>query len=487
VLHELLKSPGRVVTRQELAATLWPKELYVDAEHGLNTAVRRLREALGDSADEPRYVETLPKLGYRFIGAIEGGAAPAAAPSAAAEPSGLSSEPGIAPASAAKRRSSAVLIAVAVLAVAGLVLFAPTRAPSPESPSGAPATSAGPPLPPNADEVGELIARGRFLRNTGRLAEAKQFFEQAMKLDPKNAKAVGGVALGYLLEREYELSRATAERALELDPKAADALRALGNIALAANDWAGAERYYKRAVESEPGYAKLHNRLARLLLQMGRFDEGREQMLESRRLDPNDPDVQNIWIDYWFRTADYESAVREGERWLTIWHAQEGSVPNATRLWLGYAYIGARRLEDARAQFRAVDPADDLGAALALAYVGQTSEARAILDTHEKAIASRDASTPSDSGSDGAMAMTYVVTGDFDRAFEHIGRQIAAGVYPDWLNAVMFQPLRQDPRWPALAARLEREFSSGKQWPIAAYRLRVLTRPVSPPAAGKSN
>jgi tetratricopeptide (TPR) repeat protein len=458
VLQKLLESPGRVVTREELAAALWPQQQFVDAEHGLNTAVRRLREALGDSADEPRFVETLPKLGYRFIGAIaEGGVqqAPAAAsgqPSASAAPPQGGYQP-------------LLLAAIGVVVVAGLVVFA-ARAPRSAGPGATQGASAAPVLPPNADEVGELIARGRFLRNTKRIAEAQQFFQQAVKLDPKNANAVAGVALGYLAERKVELARETAQRALELDPNAADALRTLGNIALSANDYAGAERYYKRAIAAEPGYSKSHNRLARLLLQTGRFDEARQQMLESRRLDPNDPDVQNIWMDYWFRTGDYESAIREGERWLAIWPDLGGKVSDWVRVLLGYSYIGARRLDDALAHFRALDPGDELSPALALAYLGRTAEARAILDRRELAIAATDHSTPFDPELDGAMAMTYVVMGDLDRAFEHLDRQIAAGVYPSWLNAAMFQPLRRDPRWPELAERLQREFLSGKQWPV---------------------
>jgi Tol biopolymer transport system component/DNA-binding winged helix-turn-helix (wHTH) protein len=66
VLLALLDRPGQLVTRDELRARLWPDGTSVDYEHGLNTAVRRLREALGDSADVPTYIETLPRRGYRL-------------------------------------------------------------------------------------------------------------------------------------------------------------------------------------------------------------------------------------------------------------------------------------------------------------------------------------------------------------------------------------------------------------------------------------
>jgi TolB-like protein/DNA-binding winged helix-turn-helix (wHTH) protein len=70
VLKALLDRPGELVTREELRQRLWSAETFVDFEHGLNAAVRRLRDALGDSADVPRFIETLPRRGYRFIAPI---------------------------------------------------------------------------------------------------------------------------------------------------------------------------------------------------------------------------------------------------------------------------------------------------------------------------------------------------------------------------------------------------------------------------------
>src|ERR687898_2663431 len=67
ILQALLQRPGELVTREQLRDRLWPPDTHVDFEAGLNAAVRRLREALNDSAGAPRYVETLPRRGYRFI------------------------------------------------------------------------------------------------------------------------------------------------------------------------------------------------------------------------------------------------------------------------------------------------------------------------------------------------------------------------------------------------------------------------------------
>ena len=69
ILRALLLRPGELVTRDELRQLLWTADTFVDFEVGLNSAVRKLREALDDSADNPRFVETVPRHGYRFVGA----------------------------------------------------------------------------------------------------------------------------------------------------------------------------------------------------------------------------------------------------------------------------------------------------------------------------------------------------------------------------------------------------------------------------------
>jgi DNA-binding winged helix-turn-helix (wHTH) protein len=70
VLVALVQSPGEMVTREELHSKLWPADTFVDFDHGLNNAVARIREVLDDSSETPRYVETIPRRGYRFIAPI---------------------------------------------------------------------------------------------------------------------------------------------------------------------------------------------------------------------------------------------------------------------------------------------------------------------------------------------------------------------------------------------------------------------------------
>jgi DNA-binding winged helix-turn-helix (wHTH) protein len=67
VLSLLLEAPGEIVTREEFRRRLWPSDVFVDFDHGLNKSIQKLRDALGDSAGSPRYIETIPRIGYRFI------------------------------------------------------------------------------------------------------------------------------------------------------------------------------------------------------------------------------------------------------------------------------------------------------------------------------------------------------------------------------------------------------------------------------------
>src|SRR5260370_31679340 len=71
ILSFLVNRPGQIITRDELQRHLWEGTTFVDFEQGLNSAVNKLRQTLGDSADQPRYVETLPGRGYRFIAPVQ--------------------------------------------------------------------------------------------------------------------------------------------------------------------------------------------------------------------------------------------------------------------------------------------------------------------------------------------------------------------------------------------------------------------------------
>ena len=125
VLVSLIERPGELVTREELRKKLWPDDTFVDFDQGLGTAIRKLREALSDSADNPRFIETLPRRGFRFIAPVNGFAAAAVAgpgvPSQTLEPS-------------ARQRSfprRAVLVAGVLLGIGLLAFLLRPSLPSP--------------------------------------------------------------------------------------------------------------------------------------------------------------------------------------------------------------------------------------------------------------------------------------------------------------------------------------------------------------------
>ena len=137
VLVELLANASRMVTREDLQQKLWPGDTFVDFDVGLNTAIRKLRQALGDDADNPRYIETLAKRGYRFIGMVEIptvtlSVTAGTAPSSEASPS----HPG------RRVRPWMLIMASLVIAVAAIVPFVRRQAvPAPKQPRLVPLTT----------------------------------------------------------------------------------------------------------------------------------------------------------------------------------------------------------------------------------------------------------------------------------------------------------------------------------------------------------
>lgn len=135
ILALLLASPGEMVTREELRAKLWANDTFVDFDHGLNSAVQRLRDCLSDTAEKPLWVETVPRRGYRFIGQIEwsDGADPSPSNEETAAPR---SEVGLAPEAGApiaerptdhvaSRARGLRIAAIPIVAVAALLLVWP--------------------------------------------------------------------------------------------------------------------------------------------------------------------------------------------------------------------------------------------------------------------------------------------------------------------------------------------------------------------------
>ncbi len=123
ILALLLERPGEVVTREELQGRLWPADTFVDFDHSLNAAVRRLRDALGDSAENPRFVETVARRGYRFLAPVHGSGA------------AVDAEPPVVPTYPARRWRIAAAAGTLVLVGLGVGLFVGKRGSPPLAPT----------------------------------------------------------------------------------------------------------------------------------------------------------------------------------------------------------------------------------------------------------------------------------------------------------------------------------------------------------------
>jgi Tol biopolymer transport system component/DNA-binding winged helix-turn-helix (wHTH) protein len=119
VLAILLERPGEVVTREELQKRLWP-DTFVDVDHNLNTAINKIRETLGDSAESPRFVETLPRRGYRFVGPVEGGQTTVVPGGSAAQ---QARRPWV-------RRTSILFVVLLLLVATGLFIYKRLQSPT---------------------------------------------------------------------------------------------------------------------------------------------------------------------------------------------------------------------------------------------------------------------------------------------------------------------------------------------------------------------
>lgn len=231
VLVLLSAHPGNVVSREHLIAQLWPKGV-VDFDTALNSAVRRLRRALGDEAGVPRYIETLPRRGYRFIAKLD--------PDSSVD-------------NAAKGGRSfrlalpvwaymSCVVLIALFGISGDRQFAHQHKPDPY------AQRSSHPLdvvvnPGSNAQAREHYSLARYFlqhRGPGDIERARAHFEQTLLLDPNASEAAAGLASAYwFLITDNAISpeagaaqlRSAAERALKLDPNSAEAHRRLVNYA----------------------------------------------------------------------------------------------------------------------------------------------------------------------------------------------------------------------------------------------------------------
>lgn len=295
LLEALASRAGELVTREELQKIIWGSETFVDYERGLNFCVLQVRAVLEDDARNPRYIETLPKRGYRFIGALR-------------------------PVERQSRPRYLAFAAAALLPV--LMVAAWDRRAVPVSQTVLTAT---------VPAAHDAYLRGRNLwnrRNAADVEASAEAFRTAMRLD--SSFVLPRIALAESLHSLVMAGRMRpADAAVQIRPAVKEAVAMAPDLpqahAVAAMlsfwyDWdrAAAEKSYRRAIALNPNDAgAIHDR-GWMLISRGRFDEGLAEVRRAQELDPLSPRANTHVAWAYIFARRYELAVREAKRALEL-------------------------------------------------------------------------------------------------------------------------------------------------------------------------
>jgi DNA-binding winged helix-turn-helix (wHTH) protein/Tfp pilus assembly protein PilF len=298
-LKLLLSRPNEVVTREEFREALWPKDIFVDFDRGISSAIKRLRDALGDAPENPIFIETVERRGYRWI-------APVHLPEEVSERNQAERERILAEAPASKVSAWRRLVFVPpVLAVLFAIwIFRPGyRRAYAGAKSSAAASSRTPHHAANR-EAEDYYLKGRFYwnkRTAESLNQAVDSFTQAIVHDPNYSDAYVGLADCYNLLREYTMMPATeaypralaaAKKAVELDDHSSQAHASLAFASFYGVWDAGtADEEFRRAIDLDPNNAQAHHWYATYLQAVRRLGESLNEIERAQALDPNSASI----------------------------------------------------------------------------------------------------------------------------------------------------------------------------------------------------
>jgi DNA-binding winged helix-turn-helix (wHTH) protein/Tfp pilus assembly protein PilF len=300
----LLTRPGEVVTREEFRQALWPSDIFVDFEQGISSAVMRLRDALRDSADNPVFIETIERRGYRWIAPLQ--AVNLVPPESRAEEPGKSDsleKQVTAPEPKPSPWRKVVFVFPVLVMLFALWIFRPghrdVKANAKSIPPGART------LHQAANrEAEDFYLKGRFYwnkRTPESLNQALEAFTQAIAHDPNFSDAYVGLADCYNLLREFSAmpgneayfkAFAAAKKAVELDPQSSEAHASLAFVTFFGMwDSADADKEFRRALELDPNNVKAHHWYATFLHALGRHDQALTEIDLARNLAPDSSSI----------------------------------------------------------------------------------------------------------------------------------------------------------------------------------------------------
>ena len=296
----LLKRPGEVIGREELRLALWPEGVFVDFDQGISSAIRRLRDALGDSADNPVFIETVERRGYRWI-------APMRLAEAVPQGNGgrreeARTEAPLPPRSSPWRK---VVFALPLLALLFATwIFRPGFRNAKAGAKSGPAAWTGGLHHAANREAEDYYLQGRFYwnkRTPESLGQAVDSFTQAIVHDPTYSDAYVGLADCYNLLREYTMmpaneayprALAAAKKAVELNDRSSQAHASLAFVSFNGMwDSGMADEEFRRAIDLDPNNSNAHHWYATFLLSVRRLDDSLNEIDRAQGLDPNSPSI----------------------------------------------------------------------------------------------------------------------------------------------------------------------------------------------------
>jgi DNA-binding winged helix-turn-helix (wHTH) protein/Tfp pilus assembly protein PilF len=311
----LLRNPGRVITREEFRQALWRPDVFVDFEQAISSAMMRLRDSIGDSAEKPIFIETVERRGYRWIAPIH----PAESTTAEPQKDGteLPQEKELQPwaqdgearpeeiafdsSSGRKTRHWQILaLLIVFLAILGITWIVRSGFRVAKMAVKRGTTPAHVQHQPANREAEDWFLKGRFYwneRTPESLNQAVDAFTQAIVHDPKYADAYMGLADCYNLMREfsvlpdreaYDRALVAAQKAVQFDDSSSEAHASLAFVLFNGKwDAQAADREYRRAIALDPNNVKAHHWYATFLNGLRLRQRALDEIEVARRLDPN--------------------------------------------------------------------------------------------------------------------------------------------------------------------------------------------------------
>ena len=301
---------GEVVTREDIRRVLWQDDTFVDVDSAVNACVSQIRALLADKAAAPRFIETLPRRGYRFVAPVETGAAQVVAP-----PPAPVEDAALPPSSQSRAGWRVTMVmAGAVLAASILLAVVASRAGA----SAERVDAAAPAYGVEALKKYEMARTGLDDAAPSELIERARYFQTAIGLEPSFAEAYAGLAdaklilAGYRAEEPltaYAEAKAAAARALQINPRLGEAHAAYGAAVLFFDwNWTDAAAHLRQAETLAPDSPRVHHWYARYLTAAGRHADALRHARRAAALRPGSPSASTYAGVAAFYAGDYEHA-----------------------------------------------------------------------------------------------------------------------------------------------------------------------------------